>query len=143
MKRLIKHVLCPALCAGLGLLAQTALADSADIPDVTGGEQVYTHICQGCHMADGKGAVGAGYYPAFTGNPNVASAQYMALTILYGRRNMPSFVEGGASGNQLWFSVALNDEQVANVVNYIRSHFGNSYTDTLTAADVRALHQLP
>jgi mono/diheme cytochrome c family protein len=142
MKHMIKHTLFPVLCASLGLMAQLASAQSAGTPDSTNGEQIYTHICQGCHMPDGQGAVGAGYYPTFAGNPNIASAQYMALTVLFGRRNMPSFVEGGASGNELWFSVALNDEQVANVVNYIRSHFGNTYTDTLTAADVKALHEL-
>jgi len=143
MKRRIRHVLLPLLCAGLGLPAQLALADSAAAPDSAGGEQVYTQICQGCHMPGGKGAVGAGYYPALAGNPNIASAQYVALTVLYGRRNMPSFVEGGASGNALWFSASLSDQQVANVVNYVRSHFGNTYTDTLSAADVKALHQAP
>jgi mono/diheme cytochrome c family protein len=140
MKYIIKHALCSALCAGLGLSAQLALAEGAGTLDTTDGEQVYAHICQGCHMPDGKGAVGAGYYPAFAGNPNMASAQFMALTILHGRRNMPSFAEVEDSGIEFWLRVTLNDEQVANVVNYIRSHFGNAHGDTLTAADVQALH---
>ena len=56
------------------------------------GEQVYAQICQGCHMPGGRGAVGAGYYPAFVENSNLATPNYMAATSLNGRRNMPSFV---------------------------------------------------
>lgn len=140
MKHMIRYAWCWALCAGLGLTVQLALADGADMLDITDGEQVYEHVCQGCHMPDGMGAVGAGYYPAFAGNPNLASAQYTALIILSGRRNMPSFGEGGLDGGKSWFSLTLSDEQVASVANYIRSHFGNAFEDRLTAAEVNALH---
>ena len=135
-----KCALCAVLLAGLGLAPPPATAENAETLQTFDGEQVYQHICQGCHMSDGQGAVGAGYYPPLAGNPNMASAQYMALTILNGRRNMPSFFESGAGGEEFWFRVTLSDEQVANVVNYIRSHFGNTYEDRLTAADVKAMH---
>ncbi len=32
----------------------------------------------------------------------------------------------------------LSDDQVAGVVNYLRTHFGNSYRDAVTAEDVKA-----
>ena len=32
----------------------------------------------------------------------------------------------------------MSDEQVADVVNYVRTHFGNSYPDAVSAADVAA-----
>ena len=35
----------------------------------------------------------------------------------------------------------LTEEQIASVVNYVRSHFGNHYTDLITAAEIRALDQ--
>lgn len=102
------------------------------------GEQVYAQICQGCHMPDGRGAVGAGYYPAFADNPTLVSANYMAATILNGRRNMPSFVH---RRQQFFFPATwLSDTQIANVINYIRSHFGNHFSDTISAAEVAALH---
>ena len=37
------------------------------------GEHLYRAICQGCHMADGKGAQGAGAYPALAANPRLAA----------------------------------------------------------------------
>jgi len=35
------------------------------------------------------------------------------------------------------FGRMMNDEQVAAVVNYIRTHFGNDYGDAVTAQDVK------
>ena len=35
------------------------------------------------------------------------------------------------------------DDQVAAVVNYVRTHFDNPYTDTVTAADVARLRAAP
>ena len=32
----------------------------------------------------------------------------------------------------------MSDEQVADVINYVRSHFGNDYRDTVTVAAVTA-----
>jgi mono/diheme cytochrome c family protein len=32
----------------------------------------------------------------------------------------------------------MSDGQVAAVVNYVRTHFGNNYSDAVTARDVRS-----
>ena len=93
----------------------------------TDGATLYRAICQGCHMPDARGAVGAGFYPALAANSKLASAPYPVLTVLNGRRNMPAL--GGY----------LSDTQVAAVVNFVRSHFGNAYADTVSAADVTKL----
>ncbi|HVI54960.1 MAG TPA: cytochrome c [Luteibacter sp.] len=98
-----------------------------DIPHATG-EQIFTHICQGCHMSDGKGAVGAGHYPALANNPKLAAATYPVVMVVNGRGAMPSFGSG------------LSDAQIADVVNYVRTHFGNAYTDTLKPEDVTSFH---
>lgn len=94
------------------------------------GAGIYTHVCQGCHMPDAKGAVGAGAYPALAGNPKLASGLYPALVIVRGQKTMPAFSE-------------LDDAQVAAVVNYVRSNFGNHFTDAVTAAQVAAIRPKP
>jgi len=92
-----------------------------------GGENIYRAICQGCHMPDARGAKGAAEYPALAANPRLSSAAYPAAMVLTGRRAMPAF------GN------SLTDEQIAEVVNYVRSHFDNRYVDTLTVEAVTRL----
>ncbi len=91
------------------------------------GAALYRAICQGCHMPDARGARGAGMYPALAANPKLASAAFPVLTVLQGRRGMPGFAD------------SLSDEQVAEVVNYVRSHFDNRQTDTISSEDVSRL----
>jgi mono/diheme cytochrome c family protein len=106
----------------------------------TSGAEVYQHICQGCHMPDGKGAIGAGRYPALAGDGSLVSTEFMAMTLLEGRRNMPAF--GGNGDVGLFFAVpTLNDVQIAAVINYVRSSFGNHFKGTITAAEVKALRR--
>ena len=140
--------LCVAVACCLGLTAAVlmeapALAHTAGIlnatpVDTTDGQQIYEHICRGCHMQDASGAVGAGHYPALAKNPTLASRQYMALTILTGRRNMPAFGARHAIGFGGPAAV-LSETQIAAVINYVRSHFGNHYKDQITAAEVEAI----
>jgi len=92
-----------------------------------GGEAVYRGVCQGCHMADAKGATGAGTYPALASNSKLANAGYVLTMVLNGHKAMPPF-----RGH-------FTDRQVADVVNYVRSHFGNRYKDGVKEADVKAL----
>lgn len=91
------------------------------------GEKLYRRVCAGCHMPDAKGAnQGAGFYPALAGDQNLAAPGYPLMVVLHGRHGMP------AVGRM------MNDDQVAAVVNYVRTNFGNAYKDKVSAADARA-----
>jgi mono/diheme cytochrome c family protein len=131
--------------AAAALVDTPAQAGSAGIFDpstltTTDGRQIFEHICQGCHMQGGRGAVGAGHFPALANNRTLASRQYMALTILTGRRNMPAFGARHAIGF-VGPPPTLSEAQIAAVINYVRTHFGNRYTDSITATEVAALDQ--
>jgi mono/diheme cytochrome c family protein len=39
------------------------------------------------------------------------------------------------------FGAMMSDDQVAAVVNYLRTHFDNSYQDTVTAEDVKIVRR--
>lgn len=124
------------------LITTTAFADSAGPQAQTGhrgnaagffspfpfdgGEAIYKGVCQGCHMPDAKGAVGAGMYPALAKNEKLETAGYPIAVITHGQKAMPSF------------GALLNDQQVADVVNYVRSNFGNKYKDKVKPEDVKA-----
>ncbi|MBU3078554.1 c-type cytochrome [Sphingomonas quercus] len=90
------------------------------------GKDIYEHVCQGCHMADAKGAQGAGAYPGLASNRKLQTPLYPVLIVLRGQKAMPSFS-------------ALSDEQVVEVVNYIRTNFGNSYPNAVTLDQVKGL----
>ena len=84
------------------------------------GAALFGAICAGCHMPDGRGAVGAGAFPPLAGNTKLEAAGYPLSVVQNGLRGMPAF---GAQ---------LTDAQVAAVVTYVRTHIGNAYTDPVT-----------
>lgn len=114
-----------------------SFASRASLGNVSGAE-IYGHICQGCHMPEGLGAVGAGHYPKLAGDRALVSWQYVALTVLNGKNGMPAF---GLSAHAVprIFAAQLSDAQVAEVVNYVRSSFGNRYPGSITAKQVAGL----
>jgi len=90
------------------------------------GADVYRMYCQVCHMADAKGAVGAGSFPALAGNARLGTAAYAIYIVQNGKGGMP------------YFRDSLTPAQVASVIAYLRTHFGNDYPEPVTAADVPA-----
>ena len=90
------------------------------------GAELYANICQACHMPDGKGATGAGSYPSLVGDSNLAGGSYPIYIVINGKRAMPPFGK------------MMSDVEIAAVVDYVRSHFGNTYSDAVTVKDVAA-----
>lgn len=91
------------------------------------GEQIFTRVCAACHMQDAKGAEGAGRYPALAGNQKLAIGAYPAMVVVKGLNGMPPI------------GTMLTDQQVADVVNYVRSHFGNKFKGAVKAEDVKTM----
>jgi mono/diheme cytochrome c family protein len=115
-----------ALLAPLPAVAQNADFRGAAFA-MQGGEAVFRGICQGCHMADAKGATGAGSYPALAKNAHLAEAGYVITMVLNGHKGMPPF-----RGH-------LTDQQIADVANYVRKNFGNRFRGEVKPEDVKAL----
>jgi mono/diheme cytochrome c family protein len=95
-----------------------------------GGADLFRNVCAACHQADAKGAVGAGAYPSLAEDQKLASTDFMLTVLLSGPSNMPALGD------------MMSDAQVADVINYVRTHFGNSYPGAVSAADVAAARRL-
>jgi mono/diheme cytochrome c family protein len=120
--------------AGLVMVALALAAGGAQAQgygmghfDQKTGEGIWNGVCQGCHMHEAQGAVGAGAYPALAGDKRLAASLYPVTVVLHGQKAMPNF------------GPMLDDDQVAAVVNYVRTHFGNNYKDAVTSAQVKAV----
>ncbi|WP_053070718.1 cytochrome c [Halomonas sp. PR-M31] len=96
----------------------------------TSGKELYHSLCQACHMPNGQGAEGAGIYPSFVGNERLRSPYYPIDVIVNGLRGMPGFGD------------MLSNEQIADVVGYLRTSFGNQLEADTTPDDVaRVRHE--
>jgi mono/diheme cytochrome c family protein len=125
----MRHAVTRALL--IAILAACAAPTLADEPGgvvksatPVEGKQIYTHICQACHMANAMGGTGAATIPALANNPRLAVAAYPISMVVHGRGAMPGFTD------------LLKPAQIADVVSYVRAHFGNTYTKPVTAAEV-------
>ena len=78
-------------------------------------------------MADAAGARGAGTFPALARNERLGTAAYAIYMVENGKGGMPGFRS------------ALTPAQVAALVGYLRTHFGNDYREPVTAAEVEAM----
>jgi len=115
----------------------SAAASAADVPQMSSGytfaqkdgKALYSACCQGCHMAKGEGARGAGFYPKLAGNPLVQSPEYIVFRVANGYRGMPAFAG------------MMSDEQIAAVTTYVRQSFDKPDAPAMTADDVRKLRQ--
>jgi mono/diheme cytochrome c family protein len=116
---------------GASALAGDAAAPSAAMSggwefSEQGGADLFRNVCAACHQPDAKGAVGAGAYPSLVADGNLAESDFMLAVLLDGLKGMPPVGD------------MMSDAQVADVVNYVRTHFGNAYPDAVSAADVAA-----
>ncbi len=103
------------------------------------GNEVYTTYCMNCHMQDGKGTTDL--------NPPLAKADYIRKPA----KTLINIILDGQSGevmvNKKMYNAImppqpyLSDEQVADVLNYVRNTWGNKVTGIITPAQVKALRK--
>lgn len=91
-----------------------------------GGAALFMSVCAACHQPDGKGARGAASYPSLAEDKRLASAQFVERLLFEGRGAMPPVGR------------MMSDQAAADVINFVRTHFGNAYRNEVSASDVKA-----
>lgn len=100
------------------------------------GKEVYGLYCQNCHMEDGKGMPEV--------NPPLAKADYMKkpakdlINVILKGSTASMTVNGKKYLGAMPAQEYLNDEQIADVLNYIKNNWGNKIPGTITPAMVKA-----
>ena len=95
------------------------------------GEEVYSQQCAACHQAGGEGIPGS--FPPqkglaaniFNASGGIGGRDYLAHVLEYGLTG-PINVDGTAyNGNMPAWGGSLSDQQIADVLNYVLTAFGN------------------
>jgi alcohol dehydrogenase (quinone), cytochrome c subunit len=88
------------------------------------GARVYIDNCAACHRPDGRGYVGV--FPALAGNPVAETSDPTSLaTIVLNGSKTPRTQGTPAQFTMPSFAWRLSDEEVADVVSFVRSSWGN------------------
>ena len=109
------------------------------------GKRLYTQNCIVCHQATGQGV--AGQFPPLAGSEWVNGndkhgENHLVLLMLHGHQG-PMKVMGGNYNNAMPQWKQLTDDQIAAVLTYIRSDWGNKGTPIEPAfvAGIRSEHK--
>jgi mono/diheme cytochrome c family protein len=121
--------------------APTAAAASAAVAhnpaSASDGGAIYDQNCSSCHQADGQGISGA--FPPLASNPTVTGNPVAVIAIVKDGLEGRVVVNGRAySGIMPRWRGLLSDEQIADVITYIRSSWKNRASG-VSIADVRAI----
>lgn len=104
------------------------------------GAQVYLDNCSGCHLSSGQGEKNA--FPQLAQNPAVVSDDPSSIinVVLQGSRAPKT--ETAPTGMRMpGFAWRLDDQEVADVVNFIRNGWGNQASN-VTVSQVKAIRKL-
>lgn len=105
---------------------------------VAGGEKVFSMYCATCHQNDGKGA--SGRFPPLAGTDWVTGDKDRLINIVLNGLEGNIVVNGENYINAMPQHGFLSDQEVANVLTYIRQNFGNKASD-VTPAEVRRIRE--
>jgi nitrite reductase (NO-forming) len=130
------------LIAGV-LLGALLLSSFSPDPKLTEsikrGKEVYITYCQSCHMEDGKGLPGL--------NPPLAQADYLKkssatlVNVILKGQSGEVVVNGKKYNAMMPAQEYLSDEEIADVLNFVRNSWGNKIAGTITPAFVKSLRK--
>ncbi len=153
MKKRIKHILILETAAVLFCISLIAKQDKNPISytptntpvlfqdtklseSIQRGEGIYIDFCMQCHLADGKGTPKV--FPPLAGSDWLTDKRTESLYSLKYGLNGPIKVNG-QTYNSTMTPLGLEDEEIADVMNYIMNSWGNTQEKMVTEKEVSSI----
>jgi nitrite reductase (NO-forming) len=116
MKKIIFFTIVLIVAIGSQSFNQTSPQTS-----IKNGQAVYETYCISCHMEDGNGVPSA--FPSLVKTGNLSDKNRLVKIVLQGMRG-PIMVKGEKYDAEM-ANIAISDQELADVINYIRNTWGN------------------
>ena len=104
---------------------------------IADGEEIYTDFCLQCHMANGKGVPGS--FPPLANSDYLNNIEQSIHAIKFGLKG--PITVNGKSYNSNMISQGLDDEEIADVMNYILRSWGNESSTIVTEEKVASIQK--
>ena len=102
------------------------------------GSEIYADFCVTCHMEKGEGVENA--FPPLAASDYLAKNREASIRgVKYGQQG--EIVVNGVTYNSTMAPLGLEDEEVADVMNYIMNSWGNSNDVMVTVEEVKAIQK--
>jgi len=106
---------------------------------VFNGKKVYTQVCLACHMADGGGVPHMN--PPLNNTSYVLGDKTALIKIVLNGFNEDVQINGKTYSNNMTPHADLSDQQIADVLTYVRNSFGNK-ASMVTSDEVKKVRVL-
>ena len=134
-KNYLLLTLSPILLVILGFMSACDWANEPSQDTMQRGKKLYALNCQTCHGAQGEGMPSV--FPPLAQADYLMSDRNRAIKqVLYGARG--TIVVNGKTYTGEMPAQGLNDQQTADVLNYVRNSWGNKDNIILQASDIKA-----
>ncbi|HLO79793.1 MAG TPA: cytochrome c [Chitinophagaceae bacterium] len=105
---------------------------------ITRGKKVYDTYCMPCHMVDGGGVPRMN--PPLIKTVYVLGDKKRLIGIVLNGLDEPLEIDGETYSNVMASHAFLKDQEIADVLTYVRNSFGNKAT-MITPEEVKALRE--
>lgn len=100
------------------------------------GKEIYVDFCVTCHLEKGEGV--ANVFPPLAQSDYLMKNREASIRgIKYGQQG--EIIVNGVTYNSAMASLGLEDEEVADVMNYILNSWGNSSDKIVTVSEVSSV----
>ncbi|MDA8763749.1 PQQ-dependent sugar dehydrogenase [Flavobacteriaceae bacterium] len=113
--------------------------DRIEPKDLAIGQKIYNQYCMACHQSNGMGA--SGRFPPLNGTDWVTGDKQRLVNLILNGMEGAIEVNGEIYDGVMPQHSFLNDDQIADVLTYIRTHFGNQ-AESISAEEVEKLRKL-
>ena len=100
------------------------------------GKELYADFCVTCHLPDGKGVEDT-YPPLAKSDYLMANREASIRGVKYGQRG--EMVVNGVTYNNTMLPLGLEDEEIADVMNYVYNSWGNKNDKMVTVEEVAGI----
>jgi mono/diheme cytochrome c family protein len=128
------------VCLNTGTTLAEAMLSDPGPGIVLRGQKIYEQTCLTCHQADAGGV--PGMTPPLQKSPYVQGPSVKLIGIVLNGLNDGVEIDGESYSNPMPpFSAVLKDQEIADVLTYLRSHFGNK-AGAITVSQVNKIRQV-
>lgn len=113
------------------------LAQESDLEKSTqNGREIYNDFCITCHLDNGQGVEGV-FPPLAKSDYLINNRTKSIFGIKYGQTG--EIIVNGSSYNNTMMSMGLEDQEIADVMNFITNSWGNKNDKIITVEEVSAV----
>ena len=118
-------------------ILSTSFFQKYDLPkSIARGKEVYATYCMSCHLVDGKGT---DVFPPLAKTDYLKKPAKTLINIILQGQSGEILVNKKKYDALMPAQAYLDDEQIADVLNYVRNSWGNKIPGAITPVQVKAL----